>query len=81
MRNQAQIAGRAHSATAPRKSPSFKSNFAILDVTAGRDALMKRINAGQKVLVRVDLEIDAINSRDDGVSREFSCNVKSIKQL
>jgi hypothetical protein len=81
MRHQAKVAGRAHSAAAARKPPSFKSNFAILDVTTGRDALLKRISKGEKVLVRVDLEIDAISSRDDGVSREFSCNVRGLKQL
>ena len=81
MKHPAKVAGRAHSVTAIRKPASFKSNFAILDVTSGRATLMARLNRGEEVLVRVDLEIVAINSRDDGVSREFSCNVRSMKQL
>ena len=59
----------------------FKSTFALLDVKKGRKALSEKIKAGGKVRVRVDMEINAQWSGDDGVSIEFSGDVLSIKQF
>jgi hypothetical protein len=59
----------------------FKSDFAILDVKKGRQALSKKIFAGRKVRVRIDMIIDTQWGSDDGVSAEFSGKVLSIKQF
>lgn len=60
----------------------FKSDFAILDVKAGRGALLKRLKkAGKPVHVRVDMTIDYDHGRDDGTSIEFSCTVLSVKEF
>lgn len=59
----------------------FKSTFAILDVKKGRAALAKKIKAGGKVRVRIDMLIDTQWGNDDGVSIEFSGDVTSIKQF
>jgi hypothetical protein len=63
------------------KSAPFKSTFAILDVKGGRDALARRLKAGEKVRVRVDMVLDSALSRDDGVSIEFGGAVQSVKQF
>lgn len=60
---------------------AFKSDFAILDVKAGRAALMKRVEAGNKVRVLIEAEIDTVHGHDDGVSREFNCIVHSVKEV
>jgi hypothetical protein len=57
----------------------FKSDFALLDVKAGRRQLAKRIARGEKVLVFVEMVIDSQFDHDDGTSIEFSCDVKSMK--
>lgn len=57
----------------------FKSDFAILDVKAGRAALAKKLAAGKKVRVRIDMVIEAQHGSDDGVSIEFNGSVQSIK--
>ncbi|MBA2689989.1 MAG: hypothetical protein H0U63_04220 [Burkholderiales bacterium] len=62
------------------KSAAFKSGFAILDVRSGRQALAKRIAAGEKVRVRIDLVLDAAE-HEDGISIEFSGAVLSVKQF
>jgi hypothetical protein len=58
---------------------AIKSDFAILDVKAGRDALMKRVAKGAKVRVIIEAEIDSAGN-DDGVSREFNCVVLSVTE-
>lgn len=58
----------------------FKSDFAILDVKAGRQALRARIESGEKVSVVIHGTITGVHSRDDGVSREFSIDVTSVKE-
>lgn len=63
------------------KTAPFTSGFAVLDVRSGRAALAKRIAAGQRVRVRVDLVLDTQHSRDDGISIEFSGQVQSVKQF
>jgi hypothetical protein len=60
---------------------TFKSDFAILDVKQGRAALTKRVEAGNKVRVLIEAEIDTVYGRDDGVSREFNCIVTSVKEV
>lgn len=57
----------------------FKSDFAILDVKAGRKALAKRIARGEKARVLIDMVIDCQHGNDDGVSIEFSGTVQSVK--
>lgn len=63
------------------KDAPFKSTFALLDVKQGRHALAKKIEAGERVRVLVDLEINTKWSQDDGISIEFSGDVLSIKQF
>lgn len=60
---------------------AFKSDFAILDVKAGRAALTKRIEGGSKVRVLIEAVIDTVYGHDDGVSREFNCIVTSVKEV
>jgi len=57
----------------------FKPDFAILDVKAGRAALAKKLAAGKKVRVRIDMVIEAQHGSDDGVSIEFNGSVQSVK--
>ena len=59
----------------------FKSSFAILDVKSGREALERRVAAGERVRVRVDLVLDTVHSRNDGVSTEFSGAVQAVKEF
>jgi hypothetical protein len=59
----------------------FKSTFAILDVKKGRAALAKKIAAGGKVRIRVDMLINSQWGDDDGVSIEFAGDVLSVKQF
>ena len=61
--------------------PDFKSDFAIVDVKQGRGNLAQTIKNGGKVLVRVDVLLDTAFADDDGVSQQFSGDVKSIRQL
>ena len=57
----------------------IKSDFAILDVKAGRAKLFKRVSFGKPVKVVIEGEIDSHWGRDDGTSQEFNVNVKSVK--
>jgi hypothetical protein len=68
----------------------IKSDFAILDVKAGRAALnkhfAKRPRLGvcppkMRVPVTITGYIEAVHSNDDGVSREFSMVVTKVKKL
>lgn len=63
------------------KPAPFKSDFAIIDVKAGRKALAKRMARGEKVRVLIDMVIDRQHGNDDGVSIEFSGTVQSMKQF
>lgn len=65
----------------------MKSDFAILDVKAGRAALTKHFEKRPRLGVcpqplRIPVVIrgylDGIHSQDDGVSREFSVTVQSV---
>lgn len=65
----------------------FKSEFAILDVKAGRKALTKHFDARPRLGecppdLRIPIVIhgylDGIHSRDDGTSREFSVCVERV---
>jgi hypothetical protein len=62
------------------KQAPFKSDFALLDVKAGRFQLDKRLANG-KIRVRVDMTIDYAHGGDDGQSQEFSCTVLSVKEF
>lgn len=59
----------------------FKSDFAILDVKAGRKALAKRIARGEQVRVLIDMVIECQHGNDDGVSIEFNGHVQSVRQF
>lgn len=63
------------------KPAPFKSDFAIIDVKAGRKALAKRLARGEKVRVLIDMVIEQQHGCDDGVSIEFSGTVQSVKQF
>lgn len=66
----------------------IKSTFAILDVKAGRGPLNKHFakaprlgGCPEKLRIPVTITgyIDGVWSNDDGVSREFSVTVQSVK--
>ena len=66
----------------------IKSTFAILDVKAGRSALNKHFSKrpalgvcppAMRIPVTITGYIDGIWGADDGVSREFSVTVQSVK--
>lgn len=65
------------------KTASFKSNFALLDVMAGRRALAKRFEGAKrkKLRVQVEMTIDYVWGGDDGISQEFACTVHSVKEF
>lgn len=66
----------------------LKSDFAILDVKAGRGPLtkhfQKRLGRGEsqsdrRIPVTISGYIDDIHGNDDGVSREFSVHVTKVE--
>jgi hypothetical protein len=61
------------------KTAAFQSDFAILDVKKGRRALENRLNE-KAVHVLVEMIIEYVHGHDDGVSQEFSCQVKSVRE-
>jgi hypothetical protein len=61
--------------------PAIKSDFALLDVKGGRAALVRRVTKGERVPVIIRGSIDAIYGNDDGVSREFIVDVKSVTEI
>lgn len=60
---------------------AFKSDFALLDVKAGRVALAKRVEGGEKIPVVIRGTISHRWGQDDGISIEFELDVTSIKEL
>ncbi|BCJ91823.1 hypothetical protein IZ6_25580 [Terrihabitans soli] len=66
----------------------IESNFAILDVKAGRDELKAHIGfddrrpslpAKNPIPVTITGVIDGVWGEDDGISREFSVKVDEVK--
>lgn len=55
------------------------SDFAILDVTKGRRELMKHVNNKGYIDVVIRGRIETAWGDDDGISREFSVDVKSVE--
>lgn len=79
MQSKSQKAEISDASVAPGVSvPAISSDFAIIDVKQGRGALAKLIRSGGKVLVRVDVLLDNVNSHDDGTSIEFSGQVMAL---
>lgn len=66
---------------AKESGATFISDFAIIDVKDGREALAARIVRGEKVRVRIEAEIDCAWSDDDGVSQEFGLVVHGVEVL
>jgi len=62
-------------------SAPFKSDFALLDVKAGRKALAKRIAKGERIPVVIRGTICGQWSRDDGTSIEFEIGVSSVEEV
>ncbi len=62
------------------QTAAFKSDFALLDVKAGRAALVKRLAKSGPVKVRVEMTIEYAHGSDDGTSIEFACEVHSVKE-
>lgn len=62
------------------KTARFKSDFAILDVKAGRQQLARNIERGEKIKVQIIMVLDNQSGRDDGISIEFSGEVMSVKE-
>lgn len=60
------------------KQPQIRSDFAILDVKAGRHDLKSMVEAGLKFPVVIYGTIDTVHSHDDGVSVEFSLDVHKV---
>lgn len=71
----------AREQAAPKPKPKLKSDFAILDVKAGRAVLLRRLKRGEKVRVVIEGEIETTWSRDDGVSQEFAVNVTAVREV
>ncbi|MBZ9894206.1 hypothetical protein LB545_07595 [Mesorhizobium sp. BR1-1-6] len=69
--------------TAARKTAtiSISSDFAILDVKAGREALNRLLNEDGRVVIPVLIHGFITNAwgNDDGVSREFQVEVKRVE--
>lgn len=61
-------------------APTLKSDFAILDVKAGRNGLAKHFERpfAKPIPVTITGFIDGIHSADDGISREFSVAVTGV---
>lgn len=59
---------------------NIKSNFALLDVKAGRKALFARFKGNPQLRVPVTITgfITGSWSDDDGVSREFQVDVEAV---
>lgn len=62
------------------KTAPFKSDFALLDVKNGRNALVKRVTKSGPIRVRVDMTIDYQWGGDDGTSIEFAGTVHSVEE-
>lgn len=59
----------------------FKSDFMLLDVKRGRQALARKIQGGGKVTVWIKATIEGVGGvgNDDGTSIEFAATVHSVK--
>jgi hypothetical protein len=57
-----------------------KSDFAILDVKAGRKALLKRLEAGERIEVVIRGTISTAWGPDDGTSQEFTVDVTELSE-
>lgn len=55
------------------------SGYGVVDVTAGRELLKKKLEDGDKIKVVIEAEVIDIHSYDDGVSREFELSISSFK--
>lgn len=64
----------------PCPSP-YKSDFLLLDVKRGRQALAHKIKAGGKVDVWIKATIEGAGGvgRDDGTSIEFTATVHNVR--
>ena len=58
----------------------MKSKLAILDVTTGRNALLKRVNAGERIPIIIRGTITSAWGHDDGISREFTVEVTDLSE-
>ncbi len=60
----------------------MKSDFAVLDVTAGRAALARHFKKeGEPIKVVIEGEITNIWGNDDGTSQGFQLDVKRVSIL
>jgi hypothetical protein len=64
----------------PELSP-YKSDFLLLDVKRGRQALARKIKAGGKVTFWIKATVEHAGGvgNDDGTSIEFGATVHSLK--
>jgi hypothetical protein len=58
--------------------PTFTSDFAILDVKRGRATMRRFVEDRKLVPVTITGYVDAVHSRDDGTSQEFSITVTDL---
>lgn len=61
----------------------MKSDFAKIDILTGRGEMKRRLKAGERVVlnIQVRLDNDPTSWNDDGVSTEFSAVVLSLKEI
>lgn len=60
------------------RSPIISSEFAVLDVKKGRGQLLKTVQGGAAVPVKIEGVIDGVWGSDDGESNEFSLRITKI---
>src|ERR1035437_7281970 len=60
------------------KSPIISSDFAVLDVKRGRHRLLRTVQGGAAVPVKIEGVIDGVWGSDDGISNEFSLRITKI---
>lgn len=59
----------------------LKSNYALLDVKAGRAGLFKHFErGGDPIPITINGTITGIHGNDDGVSREFTVKVDNLEE-
>ena len=58
----------------------IKSDFALLDVKAGRVKLRRRLAKGERIPVHIVATITGEWGNDDGTSQEFEMTVHEIKE-
>lgn len=59
--------------------PQVTSDFAVLDVKNGREAVKRMVDTGKRIPVVIHGFIEDVWGNDDGVSREFGVGVVRLE--